>query len=190
MAGLQERHGSFRAIFRYEGKQRSVTLGKVPRDETEAQAGAIDLLLLRIKQKLVAVPPGVTIEEFLLSDGRAQPPAASGEKTDGPVKFSAFKKGYLEARSCGSMEANSLATARMHLGPFERTLGANFDLRKLSLEDLQRHINRRRKDGDPRRKAPRKKPLSAATVRLEVSSLRSAWNWAVANKLVQGPFPS
>jgi integrase len=88
------------------------------------------------------------------------------------------------------MEANSLATARMHLGHFERTLGSDFDLRTLTLADLQRHLNKRRKDGDPRRKLPRGKPISAATLRLEVSTLRAAWNWAVLNGIVQGAFPT
>lgn len=195
MAGLQERNGSFRAIFRYLGKQRSVTLGKVSQQEAEAKAGAIDLLLLRIKQGLLVVPNGVTIEEFVLSEGEARAAGRDLEvgeeaKPDEPVKLSAFKEKYLEARSGGSMEANSLATARMHLGHFERTLGADFDLGKLTLADLQAHINKRRKDGDPRRKTPRDKPISAATLRLEVSALRAAWGWASLNGLVKGAFPS
>jgi hypothetical protein len=110
--------------------------------------------------------------------------------SDGPVKFSVFKENYLAARSGGSMEANSLATARMHLGHFERTFGKEFDLRKLTMGDLQRHLNRLRAEGDPRRRSAREKPISAATLRLEVSSLRSAWNWAIVNKLVHSSFPT
>ncbi len=186
MAGLQERGGSFRVIFRYEGKQRSVTLGKISCDEAESRIGAIDLLLLRIKQQLINVPPGVTIEEFLLSDGRVQTPLAAPERgqADGPVKFSFFKEGYLEARSGGSMEANSLATARMHLGHFEDTLGKDFDLRKLTLPDLQRHITARRK------KLYRGQPLSPVTLTKEMASLRAAWNWGALCGLVKGAFPS
>jgi hypothetical protein len=36
----------------------------------DARAGAIDLLLLGLKQGLVTLPEGVTIEELLLSDAR------------------------------------------------------------------------------------------------------------------------
>lgn len=74
MAGLQKRGGSFRIIFRFEGKQRSVTLGRVGRSEAEAKVGAVDLLLLRIRQRLIEVPAGVSIEEFVLTDGKARPP--------------------------------------------------------------------------------------------------------------------
>jgi len=166
-------------------------LGKVSSQEAEAKAGAIDLLLMRLKQGLLALPGGVTIEDFMHSDGRAQsPPTAEEKKADDPVRLSEFVKKYLEARSCGSMEANSLSTAKMHLRHIERTLGPGFDLRCLSLADLQRHITRRRKEGNPRRKSAREKPISAATLRLEVSTLRSAWNWAVLNRLVAGPFPA
>ena len=87
MAGLQERNGSFRIIFRYQGRQRTFTLGQVGRDEAEAESGAVDLLLLRIKQGLLSVPPGVTVEDFLLHDGRVKTPgqAAAAE----PTTFSA-----------------------------------------------------------------------------------------------------
>jgi integrase len=193
MACLQERNGSFRAIFRHEGRQRSVTLGRVSQGEAEAKAGAIDLILLRIRQRLLAVPDGVTLEEFLLSDGRAQPlpaPHEGEQDPDEPVKLAEFKEQYLGARSGGSMEDNSLATARMHLNHFGRTLGKDFDLRGLTLADLQGHVNTRRKEGNPRRKKAGARVTSAATLRLEVSTLRAAWNWGVLSGLLKGPFPS
>src|SRR5262249_33884864 len=141
----------------------------------------IDLLLLRLSQGIIELPQGVSIEEFLLSEGKARPRAeAEAKKADGPVPFSEFRDKYLEARSGGSMEANSLATTRMHLKHFERVLGAGFDMRKLALSDLQRHLNSRREAGDPRRKQnPSEKPISPVTLRLEVSTLKAAWNWAI-----------
>ena len=36
----------------------------------------------------------------------------------------------------------------------------------------------------------RPSPTSPATIRLEISTLRAAWNWAARNGLVDGPFPS
>jgi integrase len=197
MAGIQDRNGSFRAIFRHGGRQHSVPLGKVSRQEAEARAGAIDLLLLRLRQGLLAVPEGVTIEAFILADGKPEPPAPAQEpggppaKKDTPVRLKAFAAEYLAARSGGSMEANSLATTRMHLGHFERTLGPDFDLRGMKMSDLQRHLNLRREAGDPRRKQnPAPRPISPSTLRLEVSTLRAAWNWAALDGRVEGRFPT
>ena len=40
MAGLQERSGSYRILFRYHGKQHTLTLGKV----TQAEAKSAQLI--------------------------------------------------------------------------------------------------------------------------------------------------
>lgn len=38
MAGLEERSGRYRIFFRYHGKQRTLPLGKVSREEAEAKS--------------------------------------------------------------------------------------------------------------------------------------------------------
>src|SRR3954464_15541990 len=122
MAALQNRNGSFRVIFRYEDRQHSVPVGKVKQDEAEAFLGKVEHLLLRIKQGWVAVPAGVTITDFILADGQVKTPEEVVEPKE-PVKFASFEQKYLDAHRSGAMEANSLATAAMHLGHFEKTLG-------------------------------------------------------------------
>jgi integrase len=82
------------------------------------------------------------------------------------------------------MEANSLATVRLHLEHFEKTLGKRFSIRDLTMADLQRHINERRK------KKHRGKPLSAITLPKEMATHRACWNWGVVAELVSGSFPS
>jgi len=182
MAALQERNGRFRVIFRYQGKQHSFTLGSVPRDEAEAKAGYVDLVLLRIRQNLLTVPAGVTIEEFLLSDGQVKKPEQAAVTE--PTTFSLFRQKYIETHSNGAMEQDSLQTVQMHLRHFERTLGEKFPLQQLTLPDLQRHVNQRAKQ------KYRGKPLSPVTLKKEVASFRAAWNWAVLTGLVKGAFPS
>jgi hypothetical protein len=191
VASVQKKGETFYCQFVHGGKRHTVTVGKVSRSGADAFATRTEELLGLLARGRLTLPPGIAITRFVLRDGRveeAQPDAPA--KVLEPLKLSDFKATYLEARSGGSMEANSLATARMHMGHFERTLGKGFDLRRLTLADLQPHVNRRRKEGDPRRKVPREKPISAATLRLEVSTLRSAWNWAALNGLVSGHFPA
>ncbi len=183
MAAWQERNGSYRVIFRYSGKQHTIPIGKVSQDEAEAFVGKVEHLLLRVKQRWVQIPPSLTITEFILADGQVKAP----EQVTAPKElatFGQFKSKYLEAHGKGAMEANSLATASMHLNHFEHTLGEGFVLEKLTLADLQRHINKRV------RKQYRGKSLSPVTLRKETATFRAAWNWAVANGLVAGPFPS
>src|SRR5262249_34656453 len=64
-----------------------------------------------------------------------------------------------------------------------KTLGESFDLAGLSLADLQKHVNERRK------KKYRGGHLSPITLRKEVASFRAAWNWGALGGLTEGPFP-
>src|SRR5690348_7546938 len=73
MAGLQQRSGSYRVIFRYHGKQHTLHLGEVSKKEAEAKSAQVDYLLLRLKQRLIEVPAGIGIVDFVQYDGK--PPA-------------------------------------------------------------------------------------------------------------------
>jgi hypothetical protein len=77
MATIQERNGSFRVLFCYRGKRHTVNLGRVSKPEAEAFVGSADLTLLRLKQKLLTIPPGTAISEFLLHGVRRRRPPPS-----------------------------------------------------------------------------------------------------------------
>jgi hypothetical protein len=181
MAALQERNGSFRILFRFQGKLRTFTLGQVTRQEAEAKAGQVDLLLLRLRQKLIAVPAGVSIEEFPQQDGHVRRP--EGVRAAEAVTLAALAEKYLATHSGGAMEVGSLRTVAMHLGHLRGTLGDKFPVQELTLADLQRHVDGRR------RKKYRGKSLSPVTLRKEVASFRAAWNWGAPMGLVKGAFP-
>jgi integrase len=184
MASVQQKGDSFYCQFYYLGRRYTVTFGAVSHDEADARAGSVDLLLLRIKQKLINVPAGVSITDFVLADGKVTPVEAVAAQNAEPASFSAFRQKYLDTHRNGAMEDNSLATVEMHLRHFERTLGEKFPLQQLQLADLQRHVNERS------RKKYRGRPLSPITLKKEVASFRAAWNWATLNGLVKGSFPS
>jgi hypothetical protein len=119
MASLQKKGEAFYCQFCYLGRRYTVTVGKVSEDEAEAFAGGTDLILLRLKQKLITLRPGVGIEEFVLSGSKTpEQPVPTVE----PIAFSAVKQKYLDTHGNGAMEANSLQTVGMHLKHIERTL--------------------------------------------------------------------
>jgi hypothetical protein len=77
MATVQERnHRGFRIMFMYQGKRRWFTLGKVSREEANAKSAQVEYLLLRLNQRLIELPPGVGIVEYVQHDGK--PPAGAG----------------------------------------------------------------------------------------------------------------
>jgi hypothetical protein len=75
---IQKRGESYRVLFRYQGKQHIFPLGKVTERETYAKSDRVDYLLLRLKQRLNELPPGVDIVDFVRFDGR--PPAKATAK--------------------------------------------------------------------------------------------------------------
>ena len=63
MAAIEERSGRFRIHFRWHGKQEKLALGKVSAEEAASKAAQVDYLLMRLKQRLIELPPDVDIIE-------------------------------------------------------------------------------------------------------------------------------
>jgi hypothetical protein len=143
MATLQIRNRSYRVLFCHAGKRYTYTLGEVSRREADNAAAAADQVLLRIEQRLLRVPDGVDIVSFVRNGGRVE--EVKGTLPPEPLGLRKLIDSYLAVHSIGSMEANSLATVRMHLGHFAATLGDRFPAQRLTLADLQRHVDRRAK---------------------------------------------
>jgi integrase len=180
VASLELRNKTYRVVFMFRGRKYGYSLDTSDRETAEGLRGGVEKTLMRVEQDLLPFPEGADVVAFVKHDGRppgrqAAPPA--------PLTLAQLKEQYVETHAQGAMEASSLATVRMHLGHFEKTLGGRFAVRQLTLADLQRHVTERG------RKKHRGKRLSAVTLRKEMASFRAAWNWAALNGLVGGPFP-
>jgi integrase len=178
MAFTQCRQGSYRILFRYHGKQHAFTLGEVSSEEAEGKAAQVNYLLMRLKQRLAEVPPGMGIVEYLQFDGKRETPA--------PPKLTL---GQLRDRQIETLttalEANSLATIRIHFRHLTAQIGENYPINELTLADLQRYVDRR---ASTTRTNGRK--LSAVTIKKELVTLGSAWSWGQKMKLISTPFPA
>ena len=113
MASLQERSGSFRFIFRFHGKQHFVTLGKVSPQEADAKAAQVVYLLLRLKQRLIELPPGIEIVEFLQHDGKP-PTGTSGLPAESRgLTLADFRDRYLSTHR-DSLEDRTIEGIELH----------------------------------------------------------------------------
>ena len=93
------------------------------------------------------------------------------------VTFAQLRDGYLKTIGNGAVENNTLYTSKIHLAHVADTLGPGFLMDALRHGDLQRHINRRSASA------------AAVTIKKELDTLRSAWNWANRMGHVQEDFP-
>ena len=137
MATIQERNGSFRILFCHGDKRLNFTAGRISRTQAQAHAEKVDELLALLADGTLTLPEGVDVVTFVLHKGRPLAPKPKPTSDDGgvpppgaPLPLSAFADRYLEARSGGSMEANSLATARMHFRHLLRTLASRRSCRQ------------------------------------------------------------
>jgi integrase len=175
MASLQKKGESWYCQFMYQGQRHTYTVGKVEESEAQAVAARVDYLLMRIRQRLLEVPGGMGIVDFIEHDGK--PPPAS-QPTPKSTPFSALRAAYLKTFGNGALESSTLRTAALHLQHLGKTLGEHFPMGTLALPDLQRHVDRRQKD------------VAGVTIKKEIDTLRAAWNWACRMRLTQGTFPN
>jgi integrase len=179
MAGLQHRNGSFRVLFRYHRKQFSLTLGEVSQDEAETKAAHVDYLLMRLEQRLAAIPPGMTIVDYLRFDGRPKETPVTEN-----ITLAILHDRYIATHE-ESLEVATMDGIRIHFNHLTTTLGEQFPIAELCLADLQGYVDRRLKAA-----GLKDRKLSPATIQKELISLRTTWNWATKMKLVSGPFPN
>jgi integrase len=176
VASLQLRSGSWRVIFRYLGLQHFVTVGEVDATEAEGVKARYAYLLRLLKQRLLTIPAGMDIVTFLQLDGK---PADAGPEALAPeTTFAQLRDGYLGTIGNGAVESNTLYTSKIHLGHVAGTIGEGFVITSLSHADLQRHVTRRSSAG-----------VATVTIKKELDTLRSAWNWAKRMGYVREDFP-
>jgi hypothetical protein len=75
MASIQKKGRNWYCQFCHHGDRHTFAIGKVSEDEARAKSAQVDYLLMRLKQRLVELPPGVDIVAFVQYDGK--PPASS-----------------------------------------------------------------------------------------------------------------
>jgi integrase len=184
MATVQERNGSYRILFVHHGKRETFTLGKVSRHEADNKAQQVDYVLMRLKQRLIALPPGVDIVEFVEHDGKPAPVAVDDEAPPPErITLAQLRAKYSETNDA-SLEPSTISGMKVHFDHLEGFFGAAFPIGDLQLADLQRYVDRRAKA-----KGWRKRKLAAATIQKEIVTLRTVWNWGARMNLVAGQFP-
>lgn len=180
MAYLEERNGRYRVAFRYGGKSFKHNLGAVAPKEAESCLARIEENLRLVERGRLEIPDGADLALFLVSDGKV----AYRYVAPARVTLGQLRDQFLEAHA-GRFEANTMTTARIHFRHLVATFGEDFDLARLDLAALERHI---------RLRAPmpgrRGRPLSHETIRKDFKTFSAAWTHATRHGLVSRPFPS
>ena len=108
MAAIQLRGDSYRVIFRYQGQQHAVTIGKVSAKDATTFKNRTEELLRALDRGLRVLPPGCSITQFIDQDGKAPSAHEAALKTT----LSQLREKYVAVMGNGAIETNSLATIR------------------------------------------------------------------------------
>jgi integrase len=175
MAGIRKKGEAYYCTFRFQGSRYYFTVGSVSEVQAQAKASEVDETLDLIERGRLAIPDGVALEDFVAAGGKTPVVSARPETVTTRQLFDH----YLQTHTNGTIEQNSLGTARSHLNQIAVTLGERFRIQGLTLLKLQEHVDRRVK-----------KHISPVTLKKEIATLRACWNWAVHGGLLKGMFPS
>ena len=184
MAALQNRDGSFRVFFEYQRKQRVFTIGRVAEAEARLKADQVDYLLMRLGQGLIELPPSIGIVEFVRQDGKVVLTKGGTVIPVPKLILGSLRDRYLETHGNGTLEERTLDGIKLHFKHLATALGEAFPIGDLALSNLQAYVDRRAKAKNVRGK------LSPATIKKEIFTLRTTWNWGRKMDLVAGRFPN
>jgi integrase len=205
MASLEQRYdGRWRVVFRHAGRKGSFSLGQVGEQDARAHLAAAEELLRLLGRGMLTLPDGCPVEDFLLHRGRPPARAAAGQAPAAPaLTLGGLRDAYLAAMRAKLADTN-LDGIRLHFRHLARLLGEGVGLPGLTRPALQgylakrseewidpdRHLaERARRAGRPLRRQRAKRHPSPATLKKEIVSLRTAWNWGRRHLGLKEEFP-
>jgi integrase len=204
---MENRNGSWRVIFCHKGKRRYFTIGEVSAADAAVYKASTEELLRLLKRNLISIPSSCTIEDFMLHQGKPPELATTVAAKRNELTLQDLREAYFRSQK-KKLEQTTLDGIRLHFDHLTRIFGAPVVVPLLGRADLQRYVDKRAGEWiDPevyrrqrRQKAtaanskrkyvrkgqavkvepperPKRHP-SPATIKKEIVSLRTAWNWA------------
>lgn len=168
MPWLERRGRKFRIKFRYAGKNHSVPVKTDDEREAEGLLGRFEENLRLLERGRLELPDDADLGLFLLSDGRLnEKPRPKAYLSLGAV-FDLYEK----TLTVGAKEANTRKSEGIHLGHLRRLLGASTPTTRVTTQAVQQYVDSRAAE------KYRGRPIRPTTVRKELATFQTVWNWA------------
>lgn len=180
LAGLEVRNGRYNVIVRFGGKRFVRSLKTANEKLALTKKLRIEETLQLIESGRVEVPDGSDFMTFLLSDGKL----SRKLEIDASLTIAELFDNFFAALPDGHLEDSTHKLMKIHRRHLERVIGQKATTADIGQEDTQKYINKRA------RKQTSRGPLSANTIRKEVATFKSIWNWAVDAGHLKVPFPA
>jgi integrase len=185
MASLETRNGRFRIVFRLEGEKFSKTL-----DTQNPKAANITLVQLehRLGQYEIGgllIPPDCDPVEFLLNCKKRQKTQPAKKTYGSSVSISQAWKVFKESLPLNALEESTLSGMNTHVEHLSRLIGKMVKLNSIDKPTLQRYIDKRSKEA-----GRYGRNISVQTIKKELRTFSTIWNWMIEESYVSHAFPS
>jgi integrase len=183
MPWLEQRpNGQYHLSFRFGGRKLKKSLRTKDARTAEARLRQVEENIRLLEKGRIELPDDADVVEFLLSDGKLD----GKQRADRSLRtLRQFGEAFMNGIPENSLEVSTLKGMRIHLDHLYRCFGRSFLLTSLTLCDLQKYVDCRSKaSGLKGRK------LSPATIKKELTTLRTLWNWARNAGFLVRAFPS
>jgi hypothetical protein len=180
MAWHECMNGNFVLCFRIGSKRFRRSLKTACKDDADLDVQQVEVNLRKVERGDLTIPKTADVASFLLSNGRVTEPLTAPDHLTLQTLFDR----YFEALPTGSLEQSTIYTMRVHRNWLEGHFGKLRLVESIDLLVLQGYIDKRSNDEGLAGL------LSPTTIRKEVVTLRTVWNWARHCKLVQSDFPA
>jgi hypothetical protein len=173
--------GVFHVVFRFGGRKCKRSLKTKSELRAKAACSRLEDNLGLLERGLLDIPAGADLAEFLLTDGKSH----GQRKLPPSMPLGQLFDEYLQSIPDDSLEPQTLYVANIHIGHLKKAFWKHFSVHRLTEDDLQHYVIKRTKS-----KGRRGRPISTVTIKKELSTLRTLWNWARQRRYVSGDFPS
>jgi integrase len=162
--------GNFFLFFRLGNRRFARTLKTTSEKEAKSAVGVVEENIRLLERGRLEIPKGADVVSFLLSNGKIAAPISVSTLT-----LHELFRAYFAAIPEGSLEDSTVYTIGIH----RKWLEGHFGKRAVESIDhaaLQNYVSSR--------------SVQPVTIRKELATLRTVWNFGVASKLIQAPYPT
>lgn len=180
-----KRTGVFRISFYLHGRRYHKSLRTIDEKQAEARKTVIEELLALITSGVIDTPEDEDLWTFLFTGGKVKrkPEPRKPKLPSQAVTLKTLFDRYQSDMPPGTLEASTLATIGYHRKHLLAFFGNDAEVASINLSAVQQYVNKRAKD------KRRGKPIVPLTIKKEVATLRSVWNWGKSHGLVVGDLP-